>query len=211
VAADHPTARPENWIYVYDEDKYTTRINCTELLSPNNAPAGKTGIQVEVYFSKYKPATESPERIAAKVCSELVEMGLIKSLEAITAVHTKFVPWANVIFDHDRRGALDQVLDWLSQKGLHREDDDLEPITDWETKLAEPLRPMRASRYFLQVDTPSGSTTGLMTVCFGGFTFRRRLHGDELCLKHVPPHVSGTPVSEVNGSGSLAAIALAGL
>jgi protoporphyrinogen oxidase len=139
VAADHPTARPENWIYVYDEDKYTTRINCTELLSPNNAPAGKTGIQVEVYFSKYKPATESPERIAAKVCSELVEMGLIKSLEAITAVHTKFVPWANVIFDHDRRVALDQVLDWLSQKGLRREDDDLEPITDWDRKLAEPL------------------------------------------------------------------------
>lgn len=139
VTADHPTVRPENWIYVYDEDKYTTRINCTELLSPNNAPDGTTGIQVEVYFSKYRPATESPEQIAAKVCSELVEMGLVRSRQAITSVHTRLVPWANVIFDHDRRAALDQVLDWLAEKGLERENDDLEPITDWERKLADPV------------------------------------------------------------------------
>ena len=39
---------------VYDEDKYATRINCTEVLSPNNAPNKKSGIQVEVYFSEYK-------------------------------------------------------------------------------------------------------------------------------------------------------------
>jgi protoporphyrinogen oxidase len=139
VAADHPTVRPENWIYVYDEDKYTTRINCTELLSPHNAPTGKTGIQVEVYFSKYKPATESPEQIASKVCSELVEMGLVESHKAIMGVHTRSVPWANVIFDHGRREALDQVLDWLSKNGLRREDDDLEPITDWPKKLADPV------------------------------------------------------------------------
>lgn len=135
VAADHDTTRPENWIYVYDEDKYTTRINCTEKLSPHNAPEGKTGIQVEVYFSKYKPMEESPERIARAVCDELIEMGLVRSEDAIESVHTKWVPWANVIFDHDRRDALDTILTWLEPHGLVRRDDDLEPTTDWHAKL----------------------------------------------------------------------------
>jgi protoporphyrinogen oxidase len=135
VTADHPTSRKENWIYVYDEDKYSTRINCTELLSSNNAPAGKTGIQVEVYFSKYKPIDASYEHIAAKVCEELVEMGVVKSRGAIESVHTRWVPWANVIFDHGRRQALDTVLSWLEMHGLVREDDDLEPMTNWDDKL----------------------------------------------------------------------------
>jgi protoporphyrinogen oxidase len=135
VAANHPTARPENWIYVYDEDKYTTRINCTELLSPHNAPEGKTGVQVEVYFSKYRPLCESFEHVAGKVCEELVEMGLVRSLDAIESVHTKWVPWANVIFDHERREALRTILDWLEPFGLAREDDELEPTTDWHNKL----------------------------------------------------------------------------
>jgi protoporphyrinogen oxidase len=141
VTADHPTLRPENWIYVYDEDKYTTRINCTELLSPHNAPVGKTGIQVEVYFSKFKPITESYEHVARKVCAELVEMGLVRSSEAIESVHTRWVPWANVIFDHDRREALDLIFGWLEKHGLQREHDDLEPMTDWDKKLESPALP----------------------------------------------------------------------
>ena len=136
VAAAHETSRPDNWIYVYDEDKYSTRINCTELLSPHNAPTGKTGIQVEVYASKYRPLTESHEKIAASVCDELIEMGVIKHRSAIESVHTKWVPWANVIFDHHRREALDTIFSWLELHGLTREDDDLMPITDWDKKLA---------------------------------------------------------------------------
>lgn len=137
VAADHATMRPENWIYVYDEDKYSTRINCTEMLSPENAPEGKTGVQVEVYASKYRPLQASHEAIAKDVCGELVEMGIIRSLDAVESVHTKWVPWANVVFDKGRREALDAILGWLEQHGLAREADDLAPTTDWDEKLDE--------------------------------------------------------------------------
>jgi len=136
VTADHPTARPENWIYVYDEDKHTTRINCTELLSPENAPAGKTGVQVEVYYSKERPLAEAPRDVAAKVCDELVEMGLIRSRAHVESVHTKWVRFANVIFDLDRRAALRTVLDWLESQGMAPDGDDLAPTTDWDAKLA---------------------------------------------------------------------------
>lgn len=137
VTANHTTQRPENWIYVYDEDKYSTRINCTELLSPNNAPIGKSGIQVEVYFSKYRPFTNNLDKIIESVCDELVEMRIIKSRQSIESVHTKWVQWANVIFDHKREKAQNIVFEWLEQVGLIRENDDLAPMTDWNAKLTQ--------------------------------------------------------------------------
>ena len=133
ITTNHPTALDYNWMYVYDEDKYSTRINCTELLSPNNAPQGKSGIQVEVYFSKYKPLDESIEGIADKVCKEMIEMGLIEDSASIINYHTKWVQWANVICDHERRGALDEILNFLSQYGLARNMQDLNPMTDWNS------------------------------------------------------------------------------
>ncbi|TGD82996.1 protoporphyrinogen/coproporphyrinogen oxidase [Hymenobacter wooponensis] len=137
IIANHPTQRKNNWMYVYDEDKYSSRINFTELLSPANGVEGKTGIQVEVYFSKYKTAKESQEEIAAAVSKEMVEMGLVKSLQHIDAVHTKWSAYANVIFDHSRREALNTIYTWLEQFGLVREDGDLEPMVDWNAKFGE--------------------------------------------------------------------------
>jgi protoporphyrinogen oxidase len=129
VTANHPAKHPYHWLYVYDEDKLSTRINHIELLSPHNAPAGKTGIQVEVYASRYKPFPASHSEIARTVVDELQEMGLIDTLES---VHTHCIPYANVIFDHRRRAAQNTVFSWLEQFGLQREDDDLEPMTMWE-------------------------------------------------------------------------------
>ena len=148
VTASHPTARPENWFYIYDKDKYTTRINCTEKLSPHNAPEGKSGIQVEVYFSKFKPISESATHIARKVCQELVEMGVVRSADQIESTHTKWVPFANVIFDHPYREALDTILTWLEKYGLVREDDDLDPITDWDKKFLA-IKPVPRQAIFL--------------------------------------------------------------
>jgi hypothetical protein len=124
-------------MYVYDEDKYSTRINCTELLSPGNAPAAHTGVQVEVYFSRHKPLDTSPDVIGDRVKSELTEMGLLDRhwLDQGKVGHTiSYAPWANVIFDHTTRPALDAIWNCLAQHGLQREQDDLHPLTDWTSK-----------------------------------------------------------------------------
>jgi protoporphyrinogen oxidase len=135
VAAPHATRRPENWMYVYDEDKFSTRINCTELLTPGNAPSGWTGVQAEVYFSRHRPLTLQPEAVAAKVESELIEMGLIDPSQFAPGTrshrHMRLSQWANVIFDHGTAPALDAIWSWLEAYGLQREDDDVSPLTDW--------------------------------------------------------------------------------
>jgi protoporphyrinogen oxidase len=135
VTAPHPTLRSENWMYVYDEDKYSVRINCTEKLSPNNAPDGHTGVQVEVYHSRNKPLEASTSEVEARVVEELIEMGLVCPEKAGGRENIKsfsrMVPWANVVFHHDTKPALEKILHWLSTKGMSREEGDTEPLTDW--------------------------------------------------------------------------------
>lgn len=135
VAAPHPTLRPEHWIYVYDEDKLTTRINCTEKLSPHNAPEGWSGVQAEVYFSRHLPLPMAPEQVGAQVERELIKMGLVDPSRYPVGVsshrHLKYVPWANVVFDHATAPALQTIWQWMENFGLARDVDDLHPLTDW--------------------------------------------------------------------------------
>lgn len=138
VTAPHPTQIKGNWFYIYDKNMYSTRINCTEVLSPKNAPDGCTGIQVEVYASKYKSFRETPDNIAKTVIQELVKMGFI-NLSKLTneeqiKYHYKHVPFANVVFDNKREAALETILSYLAENGLERELDDLAPTTDWDKK-----------------------------------------------------------------------------
>ena len=118
VAANHPTKRQEHWMYVYDEDKLSVRISVTERFSPNNAPPGTTGISVEVYGSPHRPVPTDHKEVARRVQLELIEMGLIDSIEAIMSTHVRYVPWANVIFDHDREPALRKIMGFLESHGV---------------------------------------------------------------------------------------------
>jgi protoporphyrinogen oxidase len=141
VVVNHPAPIENHWIYVYDKNFYSTRINFTNLLASNNGVAGKCGIQVEVYFSAYRTKVDSTAHIENAVIKELIQMQLIKSEDDVHSYHSKWIDWANVIFDLPRRNAQNQVLNFLETKGLKREDDDLEPMTDWDAKLNhnEPL------------------------------------------------------------------------
>jgi len=134
VIADHQTVKSENWIYVYDENMYSTRIYCTENMSPYNGKPGKTGIQVEVYFSDFKKKNVSDNYIAENVIRELIKMGLIKSYSQVNSYLTRWIPWGNVIFDLEYKKKLNNVLSYLENYSLVREYDDLEPLTDWNNK-----------------------------------------------------------------------------
>ena len=62
VAANHPSVRKEPWLYVYDEDKISTRVSIQENFSPNNAPSGQDGhVGRSVRFGFPAPP-DGPER-----------------------------------------------------------------------------------------------------------------------------------------------------
>jgi protoporphyrinogen oxidase len=140
IESPRKSTRPESWLYVYDKDKYSTRINFIEKMSDNNAPRDKSGIQVEVYFSKYRKKEKTDSQIAELVIQELIEMGLISKEDVKkndVQFHTRWAPYANIIFDHNRKKALKTIFDELDKSGLIRREDELEAITNWDRKEKE--------------------------------------------------------------------------
>jgi protoporphyrinogen oxidase len=120
VAANHPSIRKEPWLYVYDEDKISTRVSIQENFSPHNAPNGKSALSVEVCGSDFKPLPTDRNAVAGQVQRELIEMGLLEGPQAVHAVSVRYCPWGQVIYDHNRRAALDRVNAFLEGFGVIR-------------------------------------------------------------------------------------------
>ncbi len=135
IESPRKSTRPESWLYVYDKNKYSTRINFIEKMSDDNAPRNASGIQVEVYFSKYRKKEKSDSQISESVIQELIEMDLISEEDfkkGRIKFHSKWIPYANVIFDHNRQKSLKIIFDELDKFGLIRRDDELEAMTNWD-------------------------------------------------------------------------------
>jgi len=112
-----------HWFYVYDEDMVTTRVTSQHLLSRKNLPDGHYGYQVEVY-SQYG-TRKHPRTLVEKVTSDLQHLGLV---DEVVSHSYRFIPYANVIPDIDRRECLEVILQFLSNHGLIREVNDTHPI-----------------------------------------------------------------------------------
>ncbi|MDA9943694.1 NAD(P)-binding protein [Paracoccaceae bacterium] len=129
------STNPYHWFYVYDEDKFSTRVTDMGNLAPENLANFNSAFQVEVYESNYKPFRLTHKRIAKTVTDELVKIGVTRS---INSYHYKYVKYANIIYDLNYRETVEKILKWISGYGLRREEQDLDPITDWsKTKNTE--------------------------------------------------------------------------
>lgn len=108
-----------HWTYFYDQDISITRMNFPHMLSPNNAPKGCGSIQAEVYYSKkYRPLNRSAESHIDPVIQDLKRCGLLREEDRIVFREAHVIPYANIIFDHDRETALPIVLGFLEEIGI---------------------------------------------------------------------------------------------
>lgn len=137
VLVPHASNRPENWFYVYDEDKLSTRITFSEKFDGEGKDKNYSAIQVEVYQSVYKGLKIPAHEIIDRVVGELYELGLIDTSlfndGSQLKSHITELEWGNVIFDHYRKNTLETILNGLTTYGLVREVGDLSPSTlEWE-------------------------------------------------------------------------------
>jgi len=108
-----------HWTYIYDRDFTATRLSFPHMFSPHNAPPGAGSIQAEVYFSeRYRPLEQSPESLIDPVVEDLRRCGLLRPDDEILFREARRVPFANVIFDHDRAEAVATVHAWLDEIGV---------------------------------------------------------------------------------------------
>jgi protoporphyrinogen oxidase len=119
-AVDHPPRREPLWYYVYDEDMLSVRISVSERFAPSNSPSGKTGIQVEVYGSHWKPLPEDRDEVRRRVLEELVMMGLVDDPGSVIYGDIRLVPTGQIIYDLQRRAALRVVNEYLDRMGVLR-------------------------------------------------------------------------------------------
>jgi protoporphyrinogen oxidase len=119
-AIDHPPRKEQLWYYVYDEDMLSVRISVSERFAPANSPEGKSGIQVEVYGSHWKPLPADQDAVRQKVLGELITMGLVDNPESVIYADIRLVPTGQIIYDLNRKKVLRVVNDYLDKMGVLR-------------------------------------------------------------------------------------------
>lgn len=111
---------PSHWRYVYDEDFYSTRISFPSMFGPSNAPEGCSSVQVEIYFSdKYKPLIKKAEDFIPIIKDELIQMGILMPNDDILFQNAWVTPYAQIIFDHDRKQAVETIHEFLLENNIH--------------------------------------------------------------------------------------------
>jgi len=116
AVADRAELLDAHWTYFYDRDVIFSRLSTPHLQSPNNVPPGCGSLQAECYFSsKYKPFAGAPEDCIPIVVADLRRCGILREEDTILFENAMHVPYANVIFDHDRADALQTVHGYLDE------------------------------------------------------------------------------------------------
>lgn len=119
IGVDRSDISKAVWSYFYDEEIIFTRISFPHLESPNNVPDGCGSVQAEIYFSKkYKPLDKEPEEFIDRTIDDLKKCGLLNDKDKILYREAKIIPFANVIFDHDRKSNLEIVHNYLDEIGV---------------------------------------------------------------------------------------------
>lgn len=107
------------WSYFYDEDIPFARVSHRRNLSPHSLPPGTTAYQCEIYFSdKYRPLTGRPEDWIEPAVDGLIKAGLVADRSEVIHKSVLWIPYGNIIFDHDRPKAVETVHGYLDDLGI---------------------------------------------------------------------------------------------
>ena len=119
LGVDRADLSEAHMTYFYDEDICFTRVSFPHLLSPRNAPPGAGSIQAELYFSdRYRPLEQRPEELIDPVIADLRRCGVLREDDRILFRDAMTIRNANVIFDLDRKAALETAHGYLDDLGI---------------------------------------------------------------------------------------------
>jgi protoporphyrinogen oxidase len=120
IGLDRADISDWHWTYFYDDEYCFTRVSFPHLLSPNNVPPGCGSIQAEIYYSaKYRPLDRSPMELVPSAIEDLRKCGLIRDGDRILHQNAMVTEYANVIFDLDRKAAVQTVHGFLDDIGIY--------------------------------------------------------------------------------------------
>jgi protoporphyrinogen oxidase len=100
-----------HWLYFYDEDVVFSRVSFPHVLAPSNAPPGCGSIQVEIYHSRFAglPCAD----VLSRAIDDLKRVSILRPDDEIIYTRERRVPYANVLYNHERASSLAAVQGFL--------------------------------------------------------------------------------------------------
>ena len=107
----------KHWIY-YPEDTVFHRIFVQGNASPHcNAPGG-FGITCEITYSEYKPLPCDGQALIDRCIADCVKVGMFTAEDAIVAANQVDMPYAYVVYDHDRAAHVETIRKWVAKANI---------------------------------------------------------------------------------------------
>lgn len=107
----------KHWIY-YPEDSIFHRIFVQGNASPGCNPPGGFGLTCEISYSPWKPLPYSGQELIERCLKDCIEVGLLYETDTIITANEVDMPYAYVVYDHDRTRNVAIVKQWLSGFGI---------------------------------------------------------------------------------------------
>ena len=107
----------KHWIY-YPEDTVFHRIFVQGNASAHcNAPGG-FGLTCEITYSEYKPLPCDGQALIDRCIRECIEVGMFTEDDAVLAAHQVDMPYAYVVYDHDRAAHVETIRNWVAGSNI---------------------------------------------------------------------------------------------
>lgn len=107
----------KHWIY-YPEDTVFHRIFVQGNASPHcNAPGG-FGLTCEITYSEYKPLPCDGQELIDRCIRECIAVGMFTADDAILAANEVDMPYAYVVYDHDRAAHVETIRSWVARSNI---------------------------------------------------------------------------------------------
>lgn len=107
----------KHWIY-YPEDTVFHRIFVQGNASPHCNPPGGFGITCEITYGPLKPLPCEGEDLIRLCIEDCKRVGMIREDDAIWAANEVDMPYAYVVYDHDRKRHVETIRAWLLEHDI---------------------------------------------------------------------------------------------
>jgi UDP-galactopyranose mutase len=107
----------KHWIY-YPEDTVFHRIFVQGNASPHCNPPGGFGLTCEITYSPHKPLPVDGQELIDLCIQDCRRVGIINDDDPVWVANQVDMPYAYVVYDHDRKRNVDTIREWLKSKHI---------------------------------------------------------------------------------------------
>lgn len=107
----------KHWIY-YPEDTVFHRIFVQGNASPHCNPPGGFGLTCEITYSPHKPLPVDGQDLIDLCIRDCRRVGIFNDEVPVLVANQVDMPYAYVVYDHDRKRNVDTIREWLKTRNI---------------------------------------------------------------------------------------------